>query len=157
MKTIRALLILVGLVVLAAPARAQSAQVPSWHADAATLTQHSHTTSATITLTAAGGGCGSCFVYIVGLDIQNCQGTAVTPAAPTFITTTGLGTVGSTSPQYMLASGAASAGSCVPVQVNLPPGGLRSAVAGTNVTFVLPAFVTNQVVSVNVLYYLGAK
>lgn len=124
---------------------------PAERSDACNLVQHSHSTGATITLTAgtAGGPQGS--IYICGIDIMNAQGTAVTAAAPTFITTTGI----NGSPQYMVASGPAAAGTASPVasfQFSAP---LKSATSGTNVTFVLPSFITNQTISVNIYYRLG--
>jgi hypothetical protein len=152
---IRLLLVIALLELLGAPAFAQAPSVPAWHKDASTLVQHSHTTGATITLPASGLGCQNCFVYVDGIDIANCAGaSAVTAAAPTFITTTNLAVQGATAPQYMLGSGVA-AGLCQPSPVvQLPHGGIHSAVAGTAVTFVLPAFAANQVVSVTVYYHL---
>lgn len=124
---------------------------PVERSDAATNVQHSHTTGATITLTAGTAGSNTQTIYITGMDIGNCEGTAVTAAAPTFITTTGL----NGSPQYMVGSGPATAGSCSnPTSISFTAP-LKSATPGTNVTLVLPAFITNQVVSVNVYYRLG--
>jgi hypothetical protein len=146
-----ALLVSVFLIGLVVPTNAQAPSVPQWHKDAATLTGHAHTTGATITIDSVSQGVNN-YIYITGLDIMNCEGAAVTPAAPTFITTTGL----AGNPQYMVGSGAAAAGSCAQtVSIPFPPGGLRSATKGVSVTFVLPAFVTNQVVSVNVYGYVS--
>lgn len=120
-------------------------------ADAATNTQHSHATGVTLTLTAGAAGTATQSIYVTGIDISNCQGTAVTAAAPTYITTTGL----NGNPQYQIGSGPATAGTCSAtssVQFTAP---LKSATPGTNVTFILPSFITNQVVSVNVYYRLG--
>lgn len=125
--------------------------LPVERSDAATNVQHSHTTGATITLPAGAAGTNTQTIYITGLDISNCQGTAVTAAAPTYITTTGL----NGAPQYQVGSGPATAGTCTPTSVLNFTAPLKSATPGTNVTFVLPAFVTNQVVSVNVYYRLG--
>jgi hypothetical protein len=139
------------LVGLGIPVRAQAPSVPQWHKDAATTVAHSHTSAATITIDSVSQGVNN-WIYITGLDIANCEGAAVTPAAPTFITTTGI----AGSPQYIIASGAAVAGSCIVTgSHSFPAGGLKSAVKGTSVTFVLPAFVTNQVVSVNIYYYVS--
>lgn len=124
---------------------------PAERADSATNSQHSHSTGATITLTAGAAGSNTQSIYITGIDISNCQGTAVTAAAPTYITTTGL----NGSPQYQIGSGPATAGLCTPtssIQFSAP---LKNATPGTNVTFVLPSFITNQVISVNVYYRLG--
>ena len=116
------------------------------HYDAATNAQHTHTTATTITITPPGGQ----YVYVTALDISDCAtGTAVTAAAPTYITTTGL----NGTPQYQIGSGV-TAGLCQPVPVpafNL--GGFKSSAPGSNVTFVLPTFATNQVISFNVYYY----
>lgn len=111
---------------------------------------HSHTGSATITIAAPPTGQ---FVYITGIDISNCAGaSAVTAAGPTYITTTNL----TGAPQYQLGSGV-TAGLCTAtvsgVSLSSP---LKSTTAATAVTFVLPAFATNQTVSVNVYYYVGS-
>src|SRR4051812_47697873 len=79
--------------------------IPAERSDAATNVQHSHSTGATITLSAGTVG-PTQSIYVTGLDISNCQGTAVTAAAPTYITTTGL----NGSPQYQVGSGPATAG-----------------------------------------------
>lgn len=114
--------------------------------DAAITVVHSHTSGATLTLNAADS---NSFVYIIGLDISNCAtGSAVTAAAPTYITTTNI----SGAPQYQLGSGS-TAGACTPAPPTEFASPLRSQTAGTAVTFVLPAFATNQVVSVNIYYY----
>ncbi len=119
--------------------------------DVATNVQHSHSTGATLTLTAGPAGSTTGSIYVTGIDISNCQGTAVAAAAPTYMTTTGI----NGSPQYQVGSGAVLAGSCAPTQTISFTAPLKSATSGTNVTFVLPTFVTNQVVSVNVYYRLG--
>ena len=121
--------------------------------DSATNVQHSHSTGATLTLTAGAAGTSSQSIYITGLDISNCESTTgVTAAVPTYITTTGI----SGSPQYQLGSGPATApGLCTPVSVINFTAPLKSSTPGTNVTFVLPAFAANQVVSLNVYYRLG--
>lgn len=124
---------------------------PVERADAATNVQHSHSSAATITLTVGQAGTNTQTAYVTGLDISNCQGTAVTAAAPTYITTTGL----NGSPQYQVGSGPATAGTCTPTSVIGFTAPLKSSTPGTNVTFVLPTFITNQVVSVNVYYRLG--
>src|SRR5579864_485951 len=133
------------------PPGAALVALPVERSDAANLVQHSHTTGATITLTAGSAGTSTQSIYITGIDISNCQGSAVTAAAPTYITTTGI----NGAPQYQIGSGPATAGTCSAtssVQFTAP---LKSATPGTNVTFVLPSFITNQVVSVNVYYRLG--
>jgi hypothetical protein len=133
------------------PAGAVVTVQPVERADAATNVQHSHSTGATLTLTAGPAGSSTQSIYITGLDVTNCQGSAVTAAAPTYITTTGL----NGSPQYMTGSGPAAAGTCSPASVISFSAPLKSSSPGTNVTFVLPAFVTNQVISLNVYYRLG--
>lgn len=125
--------------------------LPVERGDAATNVQHSHTTGATLTLSAGAAGGPSQSIYITGLDISNCQGTAVTAAAPTYITTTGI----NGAPQYQVGSGPATAGTCTPVSTIQFTAPLKSQTPGTNITFVMPAFITNQVVSVNVYYRLG--
>lgn len=113
---------------------------------AATNVQHSHTSAATITVTASG----SQSVYITGIDITNCAGTTVTAATPLFITTTGL----TGSPQYMVGTNG-TAGMCNPASMLAFGHPLKSQTPGTNVTLVLPTFTTQQTVSVNVYYYLA--
>lgn len=135
------------------PSGSIGVQLPAERADAATNVQHSHTTGATITITPGAAGTATQYAYITGLDISNCQGSAVTAAAPTYITTTGI----NGNPQYQVGSGPATAGTCSPTQVIAFSAPLKSATAGTAVTFVLPAFITNQVISVNVYYRLAAQ
>jgi len=122
-------------------------------ADAATAAAHSHTSAATITISPGPAGSLTQSVYVTGIDISNCQSTTgVTAAAPTYITTTGI----NGSPQYQLGSGpATSPGLCQPVSVINFTAPLKSQTPGTNVTFVLPTFATNQVISVNIYYRLG--
>lgn len=117
--------------------------------DAALAAQHSHTSAATVTLAAPPGQ----FIYVTGIDISNCEGaTTVTVANPTYITTTGL----NGSPQYQVGSGPGTApGVCSPMSVISFSTPLKSQTAGTNVTFVLPTFITNQTVSLNVYYTTG--
>jgi hypothetical protein len=125
--------------------------LPVERSDAATNVQHSHTTGGTITLSAGIAGSSTQSIYVTGLDISNCQGTAVTAAAPTYITTTGI----NGSPQYQVGSGPATAGTCTPTSVINFTAPLKNATPGTNITVILPAFITNQVISVNVYYRLG--
>lgn len=134
-----------------APAGAVTVVSTVERADAATNVQHSHTTGATITLTSGLVGSPSQSIYVTGLDISNCQGTAVTAAAPTYMTTTGI----NGSPQYQIGSGPATAGTCSPTSVITFSAPLKSQTPGTNITFVLPSFITNQVISVNVYYRFG--
>lgn len=147
MIPIRTLATLAVLLLAAVPAWAQgtptAVQHTPQHLDTAVSVQHSHTSAATITLTNDGAN----YIYITAIDISNCAGTAVTAAAPTFITTTGI----TGAPQYMLGSGS-TAGLCQPFFVSFP-NGLKSSSPGVNVTFVLPAFVTQQTASVNVYFY----
>jgi hypothetical protein len=133
------------------PPGATAVVLPIERSDAAKLVQHSHTTGATLTLSAGAANSNTQSIYIDEIDISNCQGSAVTPAAPTFITTTGI----NGNPQYMIGSGPATAGACSPTAVVNFVSPLKSATPGTNVTFVLPAFITNQTISVNVAYHLG--
>jgi hypothetical protein len=115
--------------------------------NAATAAAHSHTSAATITITVPAGN----YAYITGLDISDCAtGTAVTAAAPTYVTTTNI----TGAPQYQIGSGV-TAGLCQPTASLAFSQPIKSAVPGTNVTFVLPTFATNQVDSVNVYYYLA--
>lgn len=123
-------------------------QHSSQHLDWAQAAAYSRTSAATITITAAPNQ----FIYVTGLDISNCQGTAIAAAAaPTYVTTTGL----TGSPQYQIGSGPVAAGTCSPTSTFAFAVPLKSTSAGTNVTFVLPTFITNQVVSVNVYYEIG--
>lgn len=135
-----------------APPGATSVVLPVERPDAATNVQHSHSSAATITLSAGAVGGPSQSIYIVGIDISNCQGaSAVAAANPTYITTTGV----NGSPQYQIGSGAVAAGACAPTQTISFSAPIKSASPGTNVTFVMPSFITNQTVSVNVYYRLG--
>lgn len=130
--------------VLTGPASSGIAGGSATRIDAATTATHSHTTGATLTLTPTAGQ----YVYITAIDINNCAtGTAVTAAAPTYITTTNI----TGTPQYQIGSGV-TAGLCQPVPVAPFSTPLRSAAVTTAVTFVLPSFATNQVVSVNVYW-----
>jgi hypothetical protein len=128
---------------------------PVERADAATNVQHSHSSAATITLTAGAAGSNTQSIYITGIDITNCMdATGATPAAQTFITTTGI----NGSPQYQLGSGntnAAFLGTCIPTSVIPFTAPVKNSAPGTNVTFVLPTFATHQTVSVNVYFRLG--
>lgn len=131
---------------LAATLYAQQAtiiqQVPA-HLDAATTVSTAVTTGATITLTPNGGET----VYIYQVDIENCAGTAVTPAGQTNVTTTNL----TGSPIWQIASGSTT-GACAQMMSIAYPTGLKATAPGTAVTFVLPAFATNQTVRVNVAW-----
>jgi len=133
------------------PGSLGTVQLPVERADSATNVQHSHSSAATITLSSGPAGSATQSIYITGMDITNCQGSAVTAAAPTFITTTGV----NGSPQYMVGSGPATAGTCTPTSYIAFTAPLKSSSPGTNVTFVLPTFITNQTVSVNVYYRLA--
>ena len=108
---------------------------------------YSRTTGATITLASANNQ----YVYITGIDVSNCAGASnVAAANPTFITTTGL----NGSPQYMTGS-ALTAGLCTSTSFTSFATPLKSATAGTNVTFVLPTFAANETISVNVYYFVA--
>lgn len=112
--------------------------------DTATQVATSATSAATLTLTPSG----SQSVVIWGIDVQNCAGaTAVTAAAPTTITTTNI----SGSPAWTLGSGV-TAGLCTQSYSVTYSNGLKSQTPGTAVTFVLPAFATNQTVRLNVAW-----
>jgi hypothetical protein len=113
--------------------------------DGATLTATSSTSAATITLTPTGS---TGYIFIHEIDVTNCAGaSAVTAAAVTSITTTNI------AGGYSLTEGSGTtAGACQPTQVILFPKGLRSQNPGTNVTFVLPTFATNQTLRVNVAF-----
>src|SRR4051812_39507748 len=73
----------------AGPSSAGSVPIapPVERADACTTVTHSHTTGATLTISAGVPG-PTQSIYLCGWEISNCQGTAVTAAAPTYITTT---------------------------------------------------------------------
>lgn len=114
--------------------------------DAVGFVATSATSAATITISVPAAQ----YAYITALDITNCAGTAVTAAAPTSVTTTNLN--GAT---WTIGSGS-TAGLCQPQATNGAfPNPIKSQSPGTNVTFVLPTFVTNQVVRVSVYYYLA--
>jgi hypothetical protein len=157
MKSLTRFLFVALLVALGAvPSFAQTAQATRIQQDpqvltAATNVQHSHTSAATMTLTANGSN----YVYVTGFDISNCEGaTTVTVANPTYVTTTGI----TGSPQYQVGSGPGTApGVCSPVSSVNFAYPVKSSTPGTNVTFVLPTFATNQTVSINVYYYLSPQ
>lgn len=112
------------------------------HADAAKQISTSATSAATISLTPNGGD----FVTVYSISITNCAGSsAVTAAAVTTLSTTNI----TGTPAWTIGSGVA-AGLCQPVIQEIFPTGLRSTVAGTPVTLVLPTFATNQTLRVNV-------
>lgn len=117
-------------------------QVPA-HLDAATTVTTNVASGTTSTLTPNGGET----VYIYQIDIENCAGTAVTPAAQTNITTTNL----TGSPIWQLSSGSTT-GVCAQIMSIAYPTGLKATTPGTAVTFVLPAFATNQTVRLNVAW-----
>jgi hypothetical protein len=87
-------------------------------------------------------------VYVWSVDIQNCQdATGISAAAtPTTITTSNLG------PVWNIGSGGATAGSCPQSFTVNYPTGLKATAPGTAVVFTLPAFITHQVVRLNVTW-----
>jgi hypothetical protein len=127
--------------------QAAAVRIDATRNDAATATGHSHTSAATITLTPTTGQ----FVYISGIDITNCEGAVtVTVAAPTFITTTNL----TGGPQYMVGSGpGTSPGVCSPAPTLEFTSPVKATAVTTAVTFVLPTFIANQTISLNVYWY----
>jgi hypothetical protein len=133
--------------VMTGPAGSSANQGSPTRPDAATNGTHSHTSAATLTLTPTAGQ----FVYITGIDISNCEGaTTVAVANPTYITTTNI----TGTPQYQIGSGPGTApGVCSPPSVLEFSTPLKSAAVTTAVTFVLPTFIANQTVSLNVYWY----
>ena len=110
-------------------------------------------TATTTTLTPGAGN----YVYLTGIDVQACAGsTAVTAAAPTYITVTGF----TGNPQWQVGSGGASitgrpgtgAGGCT-TTVTAFTGMLKSATPGTAVVFTTPTLATNQTTNVNLFYF----
>jgi hypothetical protein len=145
--------LLLCLIVLATllPALAQGTSVTHTptHLDACQFTASSSSSAATITITPGSG-----FVYICGISVQNCAGSsAVSAANPTTLTTTNI----SSTPSWLLGSGTTAGGCVQTFSENYGPGGLKSASAGVNVTFVLPTFATNQTISVKVFYNLAPQ
>lgn len=112
--------------------------------DACTNISTSATSAATITITPPGGQ----YVYLCAVDISNCAGAAITAAAPLSITTTNLGGLA-----YTVGTGS-TGGICQP-QPAAWPVPYKSGSAGTNVTFVLPTFTTNQTIRLTAFYYFG--
>jgi hypothetical protein len=147
------LLVLIALLAVVGPVSAQTLiQQSPTTLNACSLSQNKQATNAavgTITITPPAGQ----FVYICEVDTMECNGaSAVTAAAPLFLTTTGLGG----NPQYMIPIGPATAGMCQQGGPYMyPNGALKSAQAGTNVTFVGPTAVTNQTININVVYYFA--
>lgn len=124
-------------------AQATLVQQQPAHLDAAAQVATSATGSATLTLTPNGGE----IVYIYEIDIQNCAGTAVTAAAQTSISTTNISGL----PSFQLGSGTTT-GACAQIWSIAYPTGLKAQAPGTAVTFVMPAFATNQTVRLNVAW-----
>ena len=144
------LLIIPLLILLSTSAFAQSVpgtltQQSPTKLDAAGLVSTSATSAATITITPPA----SQNVYITNVEIANCAGAAaVVAAAVTTISTTNLNGAA-----WTVGSGVA-AGLCQPSPANTSfPLALKSATPGTAVTFVLPAFATNQTLRVSAYYY----
>lgn len=142
-----ALVAAVALLGLPGRAHAQGAspvqQIPA-HLDAAAQIATSASTGATLTLTPNGGE----IVYVYELDITNCAGaSAVSAAATTAVTTTNL----TGAPQFLIGSGT-TAGACAQTFSVEYPTGLKAQAPGTAVTFVLPAFATNQTIRLNVAW-----
>lgn len=122
--------------------------VPS-RADVTTNFSTSATSAATITISPPGNQ----YVYITAIEVQNCAGAAVTGAAPLSLTSTGLG--GGTTPVWTIGT-SGTAGMCNPAVTSSYYIPVKSNAPGTNVTFVLPTFTTNQVIRVNIWYYFAA-
>lgn len=137
------------------PQGAVDVQLPAERADAATNVCHSHSTGATCTLTVGAAGTNTQTAYVTGIDYSVCQdATGATPAATTFITTTGF----NGNPQYQAGSGntnAAVLGTCTMTTGIAFSAPLKSNTPGTSPTFVLPTFATHQTISLNVYYKLG--
>ena len=118
------------------------------HLDACNVVANNHTSAQTTTITPPG----NYYVYICAIDLENCQGTAVTPATALYITTTGL----TGSPEWLVGSGPATAGTCSQaLALNFSPGSFQSATPGAAVTFVMPTFVNNQLINLNIWYFTG--
>ena len=127
-----------------------SVQDSATRLDSGTLVAYSRTASATITIAPPSGH----YVYIIGVDISNCVGTAATSAAVAFITTTGITGL----PKWIIGSGVTTGAVGICNNVGSALKGttpLKSASPGTTVTLVLPAFSNTQVVSLNVYYYFA--
>jgi len=117
-------------------------------ADAAIREDTSASSAATITIPAPGPGK---YIYIWGVNMQNCAGaSAVTAAAVTTMTTTNL----TGSPAYTFGSGT-TAGACQPAQSIIYQTGLKATSPGVAVTYVLPTFATNQTIRVSVASSIG--
>jgi len=115
--------------------------------DACTGAAAANTSAATITITPPAGQS----VYLCSVQIDSCSGSAaVTPTNPASVTTTNL----SGSPKWFVGTGAA-AGLCQPTGGMTWPRTLKSSVAGTPVTIVLPSFATNQTIAVNAYYFFA--
>lgn len=154
MKWFRASIIIAALLVIAVSVPQAQSQggtqiftVPS-RQDVTTNFSTSATSAATITVSPPGNQ----YVYITALEVMNCAGTTVTAAAPLSLTTTGLG--GGTTPVWTIGT-AGTAGMCNPAVTSSYYIPIKSNAPGTNVTFVLPTFTTNQVIRVNVWYYFA--
>ena len=142
------LMMALALALLPASALAQTASVQQspTRLDAGQNVATSASSAATITITPPA----SQFVYLTGLDITNCAGTAVTAAAPLTISTTNLGGAA-----WLIGTGS-TAGLCQPSPTaGSWPLPLKSATPGTAITFVLPTFTTNQTIRVTAYYYFA--
>jgi hypothetical protein len=145
-------LALAALVGAAAPSSAQTASpyTPVFIPPDGSLITAKYATSATSASTITISPASSNFIYVTMITIENCAGAAVTGAAPTSVTTTGLG--GGTTPVWLVGS-TSTAGICNPVSGYWGGPPLKSNTQGSNVTFVLPTFATNQTIRVNVWYF----
>ena len=138
-----ALLVLSGFAV----AQTQTQNVQK-HLDACNAVANNHTSGSTTTITPPG----NYYVYICAVDLQNCEGAAVTPATPLYITTTGFTGL----PEFLVGSGPAVSGTCSQaLALNFSPGSFQSSTPGAAVTFVMPAFVGSQLINLNVWYFTG--
>lgn len=122
-------------------------QQTSTRLDAATYAATNVTSNTTTTVTVPA----TQYFYLTGVDIINCAGSsAVTAATVTTITTTGFAGGG---PAWTVGSGV-TAGLCTNQAIPFTSP-LKSATPGTNVTFVIPTFATNQTIRFNAYGYFG--
>lgn len=138
------LLFLATVALAQVPPTAPVAQVPS-RLDACTIGSTANgSAQQTLTLTPQSGQ----FLYVCGVDLEYCTGTsAVTAAAATTTTSTNL----PNNPKYGVPVGTAAT-SCYNVVVTYDPP-LKATAAGTPVTFVSPAAITNLTFNMNAYGY----
>ena len=144
---LKRLLVLAGLLALAAPSWAQApVQQSATMLNACQPANANGTAQQTITITPLAGQ----YVYVCAVDAQHCaSGSAGAAGTPVFITTTNMPGTFRVGTETSIA-----ANTCVNrfAFFGFP---VKSSAAGTAVTFVSPAAETNVTYNMNVYYYIA--